>query len=475
MEPSSTPPTLRSSLPLLDGISARAPRGAPWALLGFLGATLAMVGFVGVSWAALVGTVVLQAVFLLFLFRHLVFVAASRNLANAGEPPAIHGEATPPVSVLVSCHNEAAVVAGLVLALKGLDYPAELLQVLLVDDGSTDATGELLEVLAPSTPQWMVLHRPPGAGGGKSGALNEALQWVTSGVVVVFDADHQPAGDVLRRLVRHFADPRVGAVQGRCVIRNPRNLLFTELIELDYLAGYLVNEYGRATVFGLPAYGGANCAVRTSSLRAVGGWNPHTVTEDTDLTLRLLLRGERVRYDVSAIDTEEGVTTVRRYWRQRYRWARGHQQVWRDYRRSVWSSPHLSLAEKSETTLFLLVFHVPVASAGGLLLLAGWLWGLEPEIPWAGQLWVFWTLLFLGPLLELSAGMVLGQVDRRRVWALLYFMPVFLLNIALCTKAWVDGLLGRPYVWVKTARAADPAARVSSPSSPAWIDARTST
>jgi hypothetical protein len=53
---------------------------------------------------------------------------------------------------------------------------------------------------------------------------------------------------------------------------------------------YLVNEYGRQSLFQLPAYGGANCAVRTSSLRAVGGWNPRSVTEDTDLTLRLLRR-----------------------------------------------------------------------------------------------------------------------------------------------------------------------------------------
>src|SRR3712207_7509066 len=62
---------------------------------------------------------------------------------------------------------------------------------------------------------------------------------------------------------------------------------------VDFLSGYLVNEYGRQALFELPAYGGANCAVRMSTLRRLGGWNPHTVTEDTDLTLRVLIEGQR--------------------------------------------------------------------------------------------------------------------------------------------------------------------------------------
>jgi len=182
-------------------------------------------------------------------------------------------------------------------------------------------------------------------------------------------------------------------------------------------------------------------------LRALGGWNHSSVTEDTDLTIRLILSGLRVRYDITALDTEEGVTTLRRYWRQRYRWARGHQQAWRDYRWATWHSPNLTLLQKVETTFFLLAFHVPVASAVGLLLLVGWFAGLAQGGGWASQIWVFWTLLFLGPLLELSAGMILGRVKPGRSWSLL--------NIAVCSKAWVDGVLGRQYAWVKTGRASD--------------------
>jgi cellulose synthase/poly-beta-1,6-N-acetylglucosamine synthase-like glycosyltransferase len=220
------------------------------------------------------------------------------------------------------------------------------------------------------------------------------------------------------------------------------------------MAGYLVNEYGRQSLFQLPAYGGANCAVRATSLRAAGGWNPASVTEDTDLTLRLLLRGERIRYDVNAVDREEGVVTLQRFWRQRYRWARGHQQVCRDYRRQVWRVRHLSLWEKVETTMFLYVYHLPVVSALGLLVVLIWSIGLaHPATPL--NLTIFWTLLFLGPLLELGAGLLVGRADRGYARALAYFLPLFFVCIALCAKAWLDGLSGRPYGWVKTKRAAD--------------------
>lgn len=270
----------------------------------------------------------------------------------------------------------------------------------------------------------------------------------------MFDADHRPNPDVLWRLVRHFQDPAVGAVQGRCVIRNGDESPVARLVAIDYLAGYLVSELGRQSVFHLPAYGGANCAVRTSDLWALGGWNSESVTEDTDLTLRLVLSGRRLRYDVTAIDQEEAVITLSRYWRQRYRWARGHQKVWRDYRRAVWSSSRLSLREKVESTMFLLTFHIPVLSGMGLALVMLWLVGLVETNPLLDTS-LLWTLLFLGPLLELGCALVIARAHRREAAALVWFLPLFFVSIAVCTKAWIDGLTGRPYTWVKTKRSGD--------------------
>jgi len=420
------------------------------------GALLVVAGAAGFDGTVRAVSIVLEIVFVAFFARHLAFAVAALRFAptdlDADVDVASATHDLPTVSVLVACLNEEAVVGSLIKAFQALDYPSHLIEFLIVDDGSTDATGAMLDRLSSDDGRITCLHRAAGSGGGKSGALNEALIHARGEIIVVFDADHRPRPDVVRRLVRHFRDPNVAAAQGRCVIRNRADSLLARLVWVDYLAGYLVNEYGRQALFQLPAYGGANCAVRAANLRAAGGWNTDSVTEDTDLTLRLMLGGRRVRYDVTAVDEEEGVVSLDRFWRQRYRWARGHQQAWRDYRRAVWRSERFTLGEKVELTMFLLVFHLPVASALGLLIFLMWMTGLARPFGDVNT-FIFWTLLFLGPLLELGGGLLLSRSPRSSARLLVYFLPVFFVSIALCTKAWLDTARRRRYSWVKTERA----------------------
>jgi 1,2-diacylglycerol 3-beta-glucosyltransferase len=424
------------------------------------GVVLLVIAWLGLSTTITVVAVLITLFYLAFFVRHLLFAISALQTVRADlAAPVIEPAWWPSVSVLVSCHNEEAVIGRLTQALGHLDYAAGLLQVIIVDDGSTDRTGELLDSWA-ATGAGLCVRRPAGSSGGKSGALNAGLQKVTGDIVVVFDADHRPYPDVLRRLVRHFADPNVAAAQGRCVVSNGADSPIAHLVALDYTAGYLVNEYGRQAVFGLPAYGGANCAVRTSALRKLGGWYPFTVTEDTDLTLRLLLSGYRIRYDVTALDEEEGVVTLGGYWRQRYRWSRGHQQVWRDFNRKTWASPYLSLVQKIETTMFLFAFHLPLVSASSLLVFGLWFGGVQTPLD-PLSLFVFSMMMLIGPMLELATGLLLSDAPGKEARSLILFLPLYLVSIALGTKAWIDGICGRDYRWVKTARAADEAQAAS--------------
>jgi 1,2-diacylglycerol 3-beta-glucosyltransferase len=410
---------------------------------------------------------VLNVVFGIYFCRHLAFAVAAARWAENDMLAADVGLSTylPSIAVFVGCKNEELVVDGMVVSLLSLDYPADRLTLVVVDDGSDDSTGPRLDAWAAREPRLRVVHRPPGSGGGKSGALNEALGLVDAQIAVVFDADHEPEQSVLRRLVRHFRDPEVGAVMGRCVIRNGRESQMAGTVFVDFLSGYLVNEYGRQALFELPAYGGANCAVRMSTLRSLGGWNPHTVTEDTDLTLRVLLAGQRVRYDLSAVDFEEAVVSAQRFWMQRYRWARGHQKCFRDHWRPLMRSPYLSLVEKVETALFLLVYHVPLLCGIGLVLTVLRAFGIG-DLPIVGLLPLS-MLLFVGPLAELSVGLLVGRVERRSAWRLLGFLPAFALSIWITSRAYVDGMLGRPYSWVKTTRSGATSTVRADPARPA--------
>jgi cellulose synthase/poly-beta-1,6-N-acetylglucosamine synthase-like glycosyltransferase len=428
------------------------PEGRRWMLLGYVVALVAAAAVFGIDPTLGVLSGLLNVLFAAYFCRHLAFAIAAARWA---EPDLLAADVdldgwAPPLAVFVGCKNEELVVDGMVVALLALDYPPDKLTLVVVDDGSDDGTGARLDAWAARDSRLRVLHRPPGAGGGKSGALNEALDLVDATIVVVFDADHEPDPTALRRVVRHFRDPAVGAVMGRCVIRNGTESTMATTVFVDFLSGYLVNEYGRQAVFELPAYGGANCAVRMTTLRALGGWNPHTVTEDTDLTLRVLLAGQRVRYDLSAVDYEEAVVSARRFWTQRYRWARGHQKCFRDYWRPALRSPHLTLTEKVETLMFLCVYHLPVLTGLGLLTTVLRAFGIG-DLPVVGLLPLS-MLLFVGPLAELSVGLLVGRVERRSAWRLIYFLPTFALSIWSTTRAYVDGMLGRPYTWVKTTR-----------------------
>ncbi len=422
------------------------------ALLGYLLIFTASVLAFGIDVVLGAIATVLNLVFLVFFFRHLGFaVSAARWAERDLEAPLVGTETfTPSVAVLVACKDEELVVDGMVSALLELDYPADAMTVVVVDDASTDGTGARLDAWAAANPRLRVLHRAPGAGGGKSGALNDALAMVDAQVAVIFDADHQPERSVLRRLVRHFRDPNVGAVMGRCVVRNGVESSLASTIFIDYLSGYLVNEYGRQAIFELPAYGGANCAVRTDLLHQLGGWNPHTVTEDTDLTLRVLLDGFRVRYDPTAVDFEEAVLSSKRFWKQRYRWARGHQKCLRDYWLPLMRSRHLSLSQKVESMMFLWVYHVPVLCGLGLLLIALRAFGIGATS--SVGLLPLSALLFAGPFCELAVGLLLGRVERRAAWMLIGFIPAFGMSILTATAAYLDGMWGRAYSWSKTAR-----------------------
>ena len=395
----------------------------------------------------------LVVIFFVFLLRHLAFAASALSAAPGDMRSRIGFDFgyRPFVTVLVPCRNEELVIEGLIETLLAFDYPADRHELIVIDDGSDDATGEIVDGIGRRHPRLRCLHRAPHSGGGKSGALNEALAVSRGDVVVVFDADHRaargrspPARAPLRRSQR-----RRGAGPLPCA--QLERVAAARTIAVDYYSGYLVNEYGRQSLYDLPAYGGSNSAVRRSWLDTFGGWNEQTVTEDTDLTLRLVMVGQFVRYDITAIDTEESVPTFRRFWRQRYRWARGHQQAWREFRGAALRTPHLSITRKIETFMFLLVYHVPVLCALGLVMVvlraAGVLeWGQGIDLtPIA-------TLLFLGPLLELASGLIVSRAPRKAAWGILLFLPTFVIFTVVCTKSWFDGILGRPYTWAKTPR-----------------------
>jgi 1,2-diacylglycerol 3-beta-glucosyltransferase len=247
------------------------------------------------------------------------------------KPPDIPAavETLPSFSLLVSAHNEEAVVEQLAANLCKLDYPAELYEVWVIDDRSTDRTPQLLDQLAQRYPQLRVLHRTTG-GGGKSGALNQVLPMTKGDLVGVFDADAQVAADFLRQVANYFQQPQIGALQLRKVVANVQTNWLTagQSIEMA-LDAYLQQQ--RITVGGIGELRGNGQFVRRQALADCGGWNEETITDDLDLTLRLHLNGWDIALANSPAVMEEGVTGLMALWHQRNRWAEGGYQRYLDY------------------------------------------------------------------------------------------------------------------------------------------------
>ncbi|NJM45850.1 MAG: glycosyltransferase family 2 protein [Alkalinema sp. RU_4_3] len=254
--------------------------------------------------------------------------------------PAWLGE-LPRVSLMVAAKNEAAVIADLAHQLCDLDYPADRYEVWMIDDASSDRTPEILDAVRLKYPQLRVVHRLPGAGGGKSGALNQVLPQCMGEFLVVFDADAQIAPDFLQRSLGAFNNPKIGAVQLRKAViqaekldHPDRNhfLIIGQRVEMA-LDAFMRQQ--QIACGGLGELRGNGQIMRRSALEQCGGWNEETVTDDLDLTLRLHLN----HWDIDCLSEpavyEEGVTQPVALWHQRGRWAEGGFQRYLDYWRLI--------------------------------------------------------------------------------------------------------------------------------------------
>lgn len=322
----------------------------------------------------------------------------------------------PTVSLLVSAKNEEAVIARLARILCQLDYPRDRYEVWFIDDYSTDRTPEILDNLAAEYPQLNVLHRPSGAGGGKSGALNQALRLTKGDIIAVFDADAVVKPDLLRRVVPMFAKKKVGAVQVRKAIANDSYNFLTKSQKAE-MASDTYFQQQRIASGGIGELRGNGQFVRRTALRSCGGWNEETITDDLDLTIRLHLDRWDIGFCVCPAVYEEGVTQTKALWHQRSRWAEGGYQRYLDYWRAI-AHNRMGFFKTVDLLAFLLMQYIlPTAAIPDLLMAL-----LRHQLPILGPLTILLVSLALMSLLVGSYRIQRAEGDRltaSRLWAML--------------------------------------------------------
>jgi 1,2-diacylglycerol 3-beta-glucosyltransferase len=275
--------------------------------------------------------------------------------------------AAPLVTLMVAAKNEEAVIERLVKSLCDLDYPTDRYEVWVIDDDSSDQTPVLLDQLTQQYPQLRVFHRPAGATGGKSGALNQILPLTQGEVVAVFDADAQVSPDLLRRVLPLFDRPTLGAVQVRKAVSNGEINLWTQG-QVAEMALDSFFQQQRIAIGGIGELRGNGQFVRRTALERCGGWNEETITDDLDLTLRLHLDQWDIDFMMLPAVLEEGVTQSIALWHQRSRWAEGGYQRYLDYWKLILSN-RLGFRKTMDLGLFWITQYViPTAAVPDLLM-----------------------------------------------------------------------------------------------------------
>jgi 1,2-diacylglycerol 3-beta-glucosyltransferase len=273
----------------------------------------------------------------------LSFLVYGLLAAARRDPPAIGNTVTAGdlyFVFVVPCLNEELVIGASLSRL--LSLPGDNIAVLVIDDGSDDATADIVTGYTSNDPRVRLLRRrAPHARQGKGAALNAAYKYLQSSVlaagsgrrsdqvvVVVVDADGRLQPDALTTVAPLFTDPRTAAVQVGVRMYNRGAGWLARMQDMEFLVFTEIFQRARHR-HGNAGLGGNGQFVRLSALECLGEepWTDY-LTEDLDMGLRLQARGWRTEFTPATFVSQEGLTKLRPLIRQRTRWYQGHLQCW---------------------------------------------------------------------------------------------------------------------------------------------------
>jgi peptidoglycan-N-acetylglucosamine deacetylase len=336
-------------------------------------------------------------------------------------------EPPPAVTVLIPAHNEQTVIVQTVTSVLASEIPD--IQVIVVDDGSTDKTLELLHSNFGSDPRVQIIHQ---VNSGKAAALNNALTRAQTEFVVTIDADTEIEADAILMLLRHFADPKVGAVAGNVKVGN-RSRWLTRWQALEYITSQNMEKRAFDLLNCITVVPGALGAWRKQAIEAAGGITADTVAEDADLTIAIRRLGWRVTYDEYAIAWTEAPETADQLIRQRFRWTFGTLQSFWKHSGTLFRPKFGTLGWVALPNIFVFQIALPLISPLIDLLFLGSvvLWGLaQLHISQIPQIWSTAdlqrsVLFFLGfIIIDVLTCAIAFALERKEDWTLL--IPVLL-------------------------------------------------
>ncbi|HKW56868.1 MAG TPA: glycosyltransferase [Candidatus Acidoferrum sp.] len=361
----------------------------------------------------------------------------------------------PGVTVLIPAHNEQSVVVQTVRSV--LASTVKSLQVVVVNDGSSDNTGLLLDESFGEDPRVRIIHQ---VNRGKAAALRRALEEARTEIVVTIDADTEIEPDAIAKLLRHFSDATVGAVAGNVKVGN-RSRWLTRWQALEYVTSQNMEKRAFDLLNCITVVPGALGAWRKEAIEAAGGITADTVAEDADLTIGIRRLGWRITYDEEAIAWTEAPETAAALIRQRFRWTFGTLQSFWKHGDTLFRPKQGTLGWIALPNIFVFQIVLPLISPVIDLLFLGSVvfWGLgQLHITKISPLWTSADvekslIFFLGFLLiDVLTCVLAFALEKKEDWALL--IPVLLqrfyyrqLMYVVLFRSVKEAVSGRPVGW----------------------------
>ncbi|MBU0964806.1 MAG: glycosyltransferase [Proteobacteria bacterium] len=275
-------------------------------------------------------------------------LAQSHRRRPLSSPAAAAEKFQPPISIVIAAFNEEKVIARTLQNLLRTDYAGEI-EIIVVDDGSTDRTDSVIREIAGNDPR---LHLLSQDNLGKARALRTGFHNAHHEIIVTLDADTLFQPDTIVHLVQSMQDELVGAVSGHVKVGNKQTLV-ARFQDLEYTCGFNLDRRAYQQLNCITVVPGAVSAWRRSAVTAAGGISSDTLAEDTDLTLSLHRAGYRIAYAPLAVAWTEAPENYASLAKQRSRWAFGTLQCLWKHRDLVGNPRHKSLGWFSLPSIWL--------------------------------------------------------------------------------------------------------------------------
>ena len=390
------------------------------------------------------------------LYKIYVLFTAARYGTPSHSPLALDDADLPRYTILVPLFREAAVIAGLLDALRSLDYPGERLEVLLLlEEDDTETIEACARHPLPAHIHPLIV--PRGYPKTKPRACNYGLAAATGEYLVIYDAEDRPQPDQLRKALAAFAaaGPEVACQQAKLAYYNQYQNILTRFFTLDYANWFDGILPGLTRLRAPIPLGGTSNHFRTVVLLDLGGWDPYNVAEDADLGIRLARQGFYTAI-FDSVTWEEANSKVRSWIRQRSRWVKGYMQTLLVHTRR----PLLLRRQLGTANTLAFLFLVGGTSFAALLNPVFWALGIAYYITRSSSI----EALFVTPIYYMGlACFVLGNFlfvymnvftavhwgyDRLAKWALL--TPLYWILLSIASYQALYELIRRPHYWQKT-------------------------